>query len=100
MEVSGIYSVAWLYEENLTFPVSLRKRGIAIWILNNKEPGTHEIGKVGMGCILQPSLSCIIPSISYPLLLLMIIIIISSKLVSGVMELEDFIIYFLDPFRN
>lgn len=89
-------------QRELTLPVSLREGGITAWIPNDKEPGTHDIGKVDIfNCIIQSSLSCIIPSISCPLFLLMVIInMISSKLVSGMMELEGFILSFLENFRN
>lgn len=69
------------------------------WIRNDKKPGTHEIGKVDiLSCIIQSSLSCIIFSISC--LLLLIIIIVNSKLTSEMIELEEFILSFLDNFRN
>lgn len=79
--------------------MSFGKLGITVWISSDKEPGTREIGKVDIfNCILCSSLSYIIPFISCSLFL--VIIIISSKLAYEMMELEDFILFFLDTFRN
>lgn len=86
-------------QNKFTLPVSSGKLGITVWISSDKEPGTREIGKVDIfSCILCSSLSYIIPLISC--FLFLVIIIISSKLTYEMMELEDFILFFLDTFGN